>query len=186
MIPSPVNGKKYRDEEAIKHSVIWDVEIGMSNSSHQEDQGGDDVSDGLDREDLCNQDLWNNWMMKQFTKEGPRYYSNVGTVQSTCIRCVCRMLRQGCVVCWEVGGRSGDSYYQVLMTSSAQCPTGYYCLFCFLLLSAHVASILCWCSTHCIELYCDLSTSRSCMLYCQHLRYFRSKRFCSLSIDWVQ
>ena len=42
IIPPPVNGEKYRDEEAIKHSVIMDAEMDMYNSSHQDDQGGDD------------------------------------------------------------------------------------------------------------------------------------------------
>ena len=41
------NHGKYRDKEAIKHSMFGDTEIDMSNSSHQEDQGGNEVLDGL-------------------------------------------------------------------------------------------------------------------------------------------
>ena len=54
-----------------------------SNSSHQEDQGGAEVLDGSD--DLCNQDFFNNCMMKQFAEEGSPYYLDVETVQPTSI-----------------------------------------------------------------------------------------------------
>ena len=65
----------------------------MSNSSHQEDQGGAEVLDGSD--DLCNQDFFNNCMMKQFAKEGSPYYLNPEILQSTPIQCVHSRLRQG-------------------------------------------------------------------------------------------
>ena len=77
--------KKYRDKEAIKHSVTGDAEMDMPNSSHQEDQGSDEVVDRLNGEDLCNQDSCNNWMMKQFAEECSPYYLNIEIVQSTSI-----------------------------------------------------------------------------------------------------
>ena len=103
MIPPSVSGEKYRDKEAIKHSVIgWDGEMSMCNSSHQEDQDGDEVLDGSDGEDMCNQE------MKQFNEEGSTYYLNFETVQSTSIQGVPSRLRQGdrlgnLNLCWDVG-----------------------------------------------------------------------------------
>ena len=90
-----MNGEKYRDDETNKHSVIGHAEMVMANSSHQEDQGGDEVLDGLDGEDLCYQSFCDNCMMKQFTKEGSPYYLNSETMQSTSIRCVPSRLREG-------------------------------------------------------------------------------------------
>ena len=72
----------------------------MSSYSHQEDQCGDEVLNGLDEDDLCNQDICNSCMMKQFAKEGSPCYLNVETVHSTPIRCVPSRLR--------LGGRLGN------------------------------------------------------------------------------
>ena len=67
----------------------------MSSYSHQEDQCGDEVLNGLDEDDLCNQDFCNSCMMKQFAKEGSPNYLNVETVQSATILCVPITLKQG-------------------------------------------------------------------------------------------
>ena len=64
-------------------------EIDISNSSVQEDQGSDEVSDGLDREDLCDQDFCNICMVKLLVKDGSPYYLDFETVQSIFIHSMC-------------------------------------------------------------------------------------------------
>ena len=51
--------------------MIWDTEVDISNSSHQEDQGNDNILDGLDGVDLCTQGLFNTCIQHSPPEKGP-------------------------------------------------------------------------------------------------------------------